>query len=486
LGRDGEVLHIGRRDNRILSRKPGFAEFSPETVWKNIVSLVQECGREARKNKHGISCIGLSSTCPAVTPMDKAGQPLRDAIMNFDSRSGRQVDAIYKRVDPGYIFEKTGNRLLSGAISASSILWIKENEPDIYKNTACFGHITSYIIHRFTRRFVLDHTQASFTGLFRTRDSSGWEDSLIQEYGIDRGKLPQLLSPEEAAGNISGEAAAETGLARDVCISSGAADTVCSALGAGITGPGQVFVSSGTSEILSGVLERPDFEDRFLNRTYLDGKWIFHAPTSTSGAALSWLKKIFYGEDMAADEFYRRIFLQASGSEAGAGGLFFLPYLQGERSPWWDSDARGVFAGLSLGTSAGDIFRSVLEGIGYALKQNLDIAEKNAGREYDGILFTGGGSRNDMWLHIKSDIAGRSLKVSEFEETTILGTALLGGICAGIYRDARAAAAVTGNRSLRYVRPDMKKHEKYLEYARRFEGLYKALGPEFKKMRTAG
>jgi xylulokinase len=232
-------------------------------------------------------------------------------------------------------------------------------------------------------------------------------------------------------------------------------------------------------------MEAPDFERRFINRTYLNGRWIFHAPTSTSGAALTWLKRVFFDDGMEMDEFYRQISKRASRSQAGSGGLYFLPYLQGERSPWWDSDARGVFAGLSLGTSSGDIIRSVLEGIAYALKQNLDIAEENAGTEYKELLFTGGGSRNDLWLDIKSHVTGKVLKVMEFDETAILGAALLGGVCAGIYRDSVEAASKTGNKSFRYVKPDMGHHQQYCRYSSRFKSLYLALKPEFKKMKEA-
>ena len=174
----------------------------------------------------------------------------------------------------------------------------------------------------------------------------------------------------------------------------------------------------------------------------------------------------------------------ASGSKPGSGGVFFLPYLQGERSPWWDSDASGVFVGISLSTSADDISRSVLEGIGYALGQNLEIAEQLSGHSYKELLFTGGGSRNNIWLQIKSDITGKVLKVMDFKETAILGAALLGGLCAGIYVDS--ADAVQKTKKDRHVRiePDMGKHKKYRKLAEGFKSLYKTLMPEFKKMKN--
>ncbi|TET51810.1 MAG: hypothetical protein E3J58_01360 [Actinomycetota bacterium] len=482
---EGTLLGIGLRDNQIISRDPGLAEFSPSYIWENIISVIDDCSTQAGIKKEYISSIGFSATCPAVVAMDINGNPLRDIIMNFDSRSSSQVEHVLEDVGSGYIFEITGNRLLSGAISASSILWIKENEPEIYRNTHCFGHITTYILYRLTNRFVLDHTQASFTGLFRTREGFVWDDTLITKYGLDINKLPDLLPPGKSAGKITVEAAAVTGLSMDICIAPGAADTVCSALGMGIMEPGRVFVSSGTSEVLSGVLACPDFEKRFLNRTYLENKWIYHAAISTSGAAISWLKKIFGSEDLKKGEkFYSYISRLASESEAGSGGIYFLPYLQGERSPWWDSDARGVFAGISLSTSTGDIFRSVLEGIGFALKQNLEIAEQLTGHSYKELFFTGGGSRNDIWLQIKSDITGKVLKVMEFKETAILGAAVLGGLCAGIYCDCADIVEKIEKDRYHRIEPDMEKHKKYIRFAEGFRSLYLALKPEFKKMRN--
>lgn len=481
---EGSLLGISYRDNHIISSEPGFAEFSPSFIWENVLSVINDCSDRADIRKEDISAIGFSATCPAVVAMDSDGNPLRNIIMNFDSRSSPQVEKILEDVGSEYIFEITGNRLLSGAISASSMLWIKENEPEIYRDTYCFGHITTYIIHRFTNRFVLDHTQASFTGLFRTRKGFIWDDTLIAKYGLDIIKLPNLLPPEKSAGNITPEIAAKTGLSIDICIAPGAADTVCSALAMSIIEPGRVFISSGTSEILSGVLNSPHFEDRFLNRTYLENKWIYHAASSTSGAAMSWLKKIFDSEDLKkGEEFYSYISGLASESEIGSGGIYFLPYLQGERSPWWDSDARGVFAGASLNTSAGDIFRSVMEGVSYGLKQNLEIAEQLTGHSYRELFFTGGGSRNDIWLQIKSDITGKVLKVVEFMETAVLGAAALGGLCAGIYCDCNDVVAKIKKERYRRIEPDMEMHKKYIKLAEGFKSLYVALRPEFKKMK---
>jgi xylulokinase len=478
----GKLLHLGHRDNYILSKRPGFAELSPSFIWKNIISLIDECCLNSGIKKTMIDSVGISSTCPGLVAMDKNGVPLRDIIMNFDSRSSRQAEKFMKKIGEDYIFEVTGNRFLSGAITASSILWIKEKEPDIYEKTFCFGHITTYIIYRLTGKFVLDHTQASFTGLFRTRKDPGWDVKLIRELDIDRSKLPELLPPEKAAGSITEKATLETGFSRKISIASGAADTVCSALGAGIIKPGEIFVSSGTSEILSGILEVPDFEKRFLNRTYLGGNWIYHAPISTAGAAISWLKKIFFRDNVSQDHFYKKLTEAASKAKPGSGGIYFLPYLQGERSPWWDSKAKGVLAGLSLSTSAGDIFRSVLEGIGFALKQNIDIAEKNRGCSYGEILFTGGGSRNKLWLQIKSDILGKVLKVMDFKETAIRGSALLGGMCSGRYRNSYDAVENTCMGDFSFIRPDMESHKDYSLKLERFESLYLALKSEFRKM----
>jgi len=479
----GDLLGSSKIDNKIITFKPGWAELSPEYIWNNLPKLINDSCQNAGIDIVKIISIGFSITCPTVVPLDKDGNPLRNAIMNFDQRSSKQVSSILEQINEDKIFNVTGNKILSGAVSISSILWIKENEPDIFERTCYFGHITTYLIYKLTGRMVLDFNQASFSGFFRTRDNFTWDRDLLNVYGLDENKLPKLLSPTEMAGTISKEASKKTRLTKDTVVASGSADTVCSALGIGLFESDKIFITSGTSEIVSGCMTKPEFEKRFLNRFYIDNLWIFHGPISTSGAAIMWLKKVLdYNDETSNEEFYNFMTDMAKKSQIGSNKLLFLPYLQGERSPLWDSNARGVFFGLSMGTEVKDICRSVFESIGFALKKNIEIAEKILGINNKEVLVTGGGSKNIFWLQVKSDITGKVLYVQNFSETAMLGAAMLGGVCSNVYDDYLDAINWAAKKDYFRINPNLKNYKKYSKLSNIYDSLYNSLTSEYKKL----
>jgi xylulokinase len=479
--KNGVLLGISKVKNQIVIPKPDWAEIPAEHSWENLPFLVKDSCRNADINPEDISTVGICSTCPTLVPLDSNGNPLRNAIMNFDQRSYNLVSKLQSNINMDEIFEITGNRILSGAISVSSILWIKENEPQIYEKTYCFGNITTYLIYKLTGRFILDYNQASFTGLFNTKNNFSWNSEIIQKYGLERDKLPELSPPTRAAGAVTREASGITQLKEDVLVAPGSADTVCSALGIGLVESTKIFISSGTSEIVSACLNKPIFDNRFLSRFYIDNLWIFHAATSTSGAAIKWLKSIIdYNNNIIDEEFFNLMVSLAKKSKIGSNKLLFLPYLQGERSPWWDSSARGVFFGLSMGTTISDICMSTFESIGFALKQNIRIAEELIGEETDEIFFTGGGSKNSFWIQVKSDITGKTLNVVDFNETAMLGAAILGGICGGIFKDHLDAINNIRQKGFFKIKPNLANYRKYGKLSNIFDSLYGSLKTEFK------
>lgn len=483
FSKKGNLLGMSRVYNKIITSRPGWAELPPVYIWDNLPKLINSCCVEASISPERITGVGFSITCPTVLPLDKDGNPLRNAIMNFDQRSYKQVNNVLEKISEDEIFNITGNKVLSGAISISSILWIKENEPEVFEKTYCFGHITTYIIYKLTGKMVLDFTQASFSGFFRTKDNFAWDSNLLNIYGLNESKLPKLLPPTQMAGTITEEAARKTKLSGDTVVASGAADTVCSALGIGLFESNKIFVSSGTSEIVTGCLKEPKFDKRFLNRFYVDNLWIFHGAISTSGAAIKWLKSIIdYGNNIDSKKFYNFMTNMARKSQVGSSKLLFLPYLQGERSPWWNSSARGVFFGLSMNTKVKDICKSVLEGIGFALKQNIEIAEKLLEIDTKEILVTGGGSRNIFWLQIKSDIIGKTLRVQNFSETAMLGAAMLGGICSNVYDNYLDAIECAAKTDYFEIKPDLGNYKKYSRLGNIYKSLYHSLKLEYKKL----
>ena len=483
FNKSGHLLGSNKIDNKIITPKPGWAELSPKYIWDSLPKLISKSCSSAGIDMGEIKSIGFGITCPTVVPLDERGNPLRNAIMNFDQRSYKQVNNILKIISEEEIFNVTGNKLLSGAISISSILWIKENEPEIYAKTFCFGHITTYLIYKLTGNMILDFTQASFSGFFRTKDNFIWDNNLLNTFILDKNKLPKLLPPDQIAGTLTETASKKIKLNRDTAVAPGAADTVCSALGIGLFEVGKIFISSGTSEIVSGCLSETKFERRFLNRFYIDNLWIFHAPISTSGAAIEWIKKILdYDNNYSRKDFYDFMTRMVNKSKIGSNKLIFLPYLQGERSPLWNSNARGVFFGLSMYSEVKDICRSVFESIGFALKQNIEIAEKLIGLNIKSVLVTGGGTKDIYWLQLKSDITGKILYIQNFSETAMLGAAMLGGICSGTYDNYLDAIKKAARNDYFKISPNLENYKKYSKLSNIYNSLYQSLECEYDKL----
>jgi len=203
---------------------------------------------------------------------------------------------------------------------------------------------------------------------------------------------------------------------------------------------------------------------------------------STSGSAIDWFKRQFFPEGMADDKTYEEFSLEAGSSQPGAKGLLFLPYLMGERTPFWDPDLRGAFLGLSLDIERADLSRAVLEGIGYGLRQIIEIAEVHLGEEISLIRAVGGGTKSHLWNQIKADIIGKPIEVVKFSETAVLGTVILGGIGAGIFQDHYEARANLADIPSRLVEPDSSLYSIYTKYYEIYRELYPILKDKYHRL----
>ncbi|MCL5985624.1 MAG: FGGY family carbohydrate kinase [Actinobacteria bacterium] len=480
----GDLRGFYQISTKIYNPKPGWAEISPTEILSALPFVIRGVSDNADVSSKEISSIGFSSTCPTLVPIDKNGDLLSNAVMNFDQRAVSQAEEISDKIGDRY-FSLTGNRYLSGAISAPGILWFKEDRPDIYENARVFGHITTYLTGKLTSNFVIDWTNASLTGLFDITRERDWIPAIFDELGLDLAKMPSVISPTKPAGSITGQWARALDLSEDVCIAPGSADTAALSMGVGVLKAGEIFISSGTSEIVSGVLDRPDFDNKFLNRTAIIGKkWLFHGPINTGGAAINWLKRIILSENdstaLSDDDYFKALTGLVKRSKIGSNGLLFLPYLQGERTPLWDSYARGIFFGISLYTNKSDFVRAVFESIGYALKNVFIHVEKMIGKQVEKIMMTGGGSKNSEWLKIKCDILGRKIFRLDFNEPTLFGAALAGGVASGCISGNELTLLSKKYSAYSVFEPDLSNHELYKEYYQKFVKLYETNKENFK------
>jgi len=478
----GRVHGLGQVSYDLQQPYPVWAEEDPEIWWQAFLKGLEDAFQQSTIKKSEIAGIGISNMCPSLVALDKEGNPLRPAILYLDRRSVVQSEQILKKFGLEQIFRKVGNRIAAGTFSVTSMLWIKENEPDVYQKAYTLGHCNTFLACRLTENFGMDWTNASFTGIFDTGGRRDWCFDLVEELGLSREKLPPVLSSPTLIGKVSSRASQATGLSSGIPVAIGGADTACSAFGCGITEVGQVFETTGTSDVISVCCDRPEFDIRLMNRCHVvPDRWLLMGAMVAPGAAYQWFREQFcyYEKEMGEKlkiSAYEVMDLEAKKSPAGANGLIFLPYLAGERCPIWDPYARGVFFGFSLSTTRGDFIRAILEGTAYGLRQNLEIVEKDLGFSINAFHTVGGGAKSDLWNQIKADVMNKTVHTMNIKETAVLGAAMLGGMAAGVYADYKDAVKQAAASPLQTHTPN---RQLYPLYTRLFE-VYKALYPDLK------
>jgi xylulokinase len=447
----GTLLGLGRGAGyRFASPAPGWAECDPSGWWPAVRDAVRAAVTAAPGAR--VEAIGLSTFFPAVAPVGPDGRALRPALLYSDQRSGAQVRAIESRVPRAEYESLIGNRLACGNTAAASMLWVRDNEPELYARAAVMAFADTIVLHRLTGRFVTDWSQSSLSGLVDIREPGVWSSRLCAVVGIEPRLLPAILGPLHAAGGLTRDAAADLGLAPGIPVICGAGDTVASAIGTGLFADGEVVYSSGTTDNFSVVLSAPAPDRRWINVGYAGrGQWLGIGANTSAGLSVEWFgREVLGAEGAAAAELARDL-----AAVAPSGRLVYLPYLQGERTPLWDASARGLFLGLSASTTRGELARAMFEGTAFSARHILECLEEMSGRRVGTVPAVGGGTRNPVWNRIKADVLQRPLKVLRFQETAALGAAVMAGIGAGLYRSPEAAAhAVRSAQESDRVDPD--------------------------------
>lgn len=465
-----------------------WAEVNPEIWWEKIIVGMNKLLKNNDIDSKNIISIGLSTLCPALIAVDKNYEALRPAILFYDQRSFEEAETLKNNPGEEKFLNLTGNKIISGASSLTSIYWIKNNEKDIYEKTKYFGHGNSYIAAKLTGEFVMDRTNASYMGVFNAKETFDWEHNLIEEIGLDKNKFPEVLLSSKIVGQVTLGAAKKTGLAAGTPVVIGGADTACSALALGIIEDGKVFESCGTSDVITICSKEAKFNEKFMNRCHvIDNYWLSHGAMSTPGATIEWLKnEIGLVESIEAEEndynAYDIISNKAEKSPPGANGLIFLPYMYGERTPIWDTNARGVLFGLSLKTKREDIFRSVMEGISFNLKQIFKLIHQNWGIAVKEIKLVGGAADNKVWNQIRSDILQIDIEALKVKETAVLGAAILGGIGVGKIKNIKSFIENLNIEKIETFTPDKNYEDFYNNLFEVYISLYPLLKDKFEDM----
>lgn len=476
----GEVLAKAQRTVQLITPEPSWAEIDAEHYWQLVASAV----REVTANCGGVAGIGVAATCPTTVFLDEKYRPLRPGILYLDRRSNEPVRAFAGRNGGGReLFRRLGNHPFSSTCWLGNLAWVREHEPEIWKKTRHAGMLSSFIIHRLTGEFVLDRTQASYSGAFNVcRPGEGWQDDLLGAWRVDADMLPRLGMSHETAGEVTERCAGELDLPPGAPVAFGSGDTAAAAFAVGLREGGDVLETAGTSGVMTFCLDTPDFDEAFMNRCHIfPERWLAHGAMSTLGGAFAWMKNKVWPEAVSVAELE----LMAAESPAGANGLVFLPYLAGERSPIWDPDASGAWIGLRLDSTRSDMVRAVFEGAAYGLRQMVERAEAHWGARPKRVLSVGG-PRSRFWAQLKREVTGLEFQPAEKPDAVAWGAALLGGIAGGVYMGpedpdlnfiATSRSPLPAGRSGHARAGDIERKKAYDKAFRAYEALYPALKP---------
>jgi xylulokinase len=467
--RDGRVVAKAQRMVPVVTPYPLWAEIDLERYWAITVEALGEIAGKVGP----IAGIGMATTCPTTIVLDAQDRPLRPGMVYLDGRA----DAILReRIgdDPTAYQARTGNRASPSTCWIANLAWLRRHEPKLWLRVRRVLMLNGYLGLRLTGVAAMEATQASYSGVMDVREAQAcWSEELLQWWDIDPALMPPLVGCHDRLGTVTADAAAATHLRTGIPVALGAADTATAAFAVGALESGSAFESLGTSGVISSCLERPDFDPVFLNRHHVvAGRWLAHGAMSTVGGAFGWLQGKVWPEVSSMAELER----MAQESVPGSNGLVFLPYLAGERSPIWDSEASAAWIGLRLAHSRADMVRAVFEGGALGLRQILERAEHQWGWRPSELVGVGGGARSRFWAQIKADVLGLRYRTSPMTDASALGAAMLGGLAAGVYAGADdAALPVIRGDALPIDPGPAERRAVYDRRYRVFEALYPAL-----------
>lgn len=491
------VLVDGRDANAIAHRlveyplhmpRPNWCEQDPEDWWRAAAAAVRAVMEAERIEAGRVAGIGLSGQMHGLVALDTAGGVIRPAILWNDQRTADQCEEITRAVGAERLIQLTGNIALTG-FTAPKILWMREHEADAYARIESILLPKDYIRFRLSGERFTDASDASGTLLLDVAQRD-WSGAMLEALDIPRAWLAPVTESDAASTRLGAAAARELGLLEGTPIAAGAGDQAAQAVGSGIVDEGTVCVTIGTSGVVFAPMHtyRPEPQGRLHCFCHaVPGMWHLMGVMLSAGGSLRWLR------DLLGDEFnehacylgrdpYEILTNEAGRIAPGAGGLVFLPYLTGERTPHNDPNARGVFFGLSLEHRRPHLARAVLEGITFGLCDGLDLLRESGVRPRE-IRVSGGGARSAVWRQMMADIFGEAVTACDSPHGAAMGAALLAGAASGVFRDVRSAS--------RMVRTGVQRTEPgaaaevYPDLRARYRALYPALRDEFACTRAA-
>ena len=443
ISETGELISTGFKEYTVETPKATWAQQYPE-VWVNAVSeTIKECFDLSCLKGNQIAAIGISGLYGGSgIPVDDNYNPIYPCLIWMDRRAKKQTKWVKENVDEKELFEITGN-YVDSYFGFTKMMWIRDNEPEIWKKTCKFITPKDYVIYKLTGEQSIDYSSAGNIGGVFDLKRKQWSEQMCKTLGIDIKKLPEKIIPSSSiSGTLTSEMAAITGLKTGTPIISGGIDAAVTQFSAGVLEEGEHVAMAGTSMCWGTVHDGKNLNKGLVNFPYVVyemEKIYTFGGSSTNGAIARWFRDEFAQMEKEMEKrtginAYALLEKEIKDIPAGSEGLIALPYFMGERSPIWDPDARGILMGLSLNHKRKHIYKALLESAAYSLRHNMEVAKKAKIDLNNDCMLTGGVAKSDAWVQIFADVTGFNMKLIKNEIEAPLGDAFLAGLGVGIFK----------------------------------------------------
>ena len=464
----GNIIASAARPHKMLVPQAGWAEHrANEDWWDDFTFITRKLIADSGVKPADIKAVATSGIGPCMLPVNAKGEPLMNAVLyGVDTRAAKEIDDLNAEIGADRILEYCGNALTSQSIGPK-ILWLKNNRPEIYAATHKVLTCSSYLVFRLTGEYVIDHYTAANNTPIYSAEKLAWSDELTKGI-IPLGKLPDCKWTTDIAGEVTPEAARETGLAVGTPVPCGTIDAAAEALSVGVLNPGDMMLMYGSTIFIIALASARVRDARLWYAPWLfKGQHASMAGLATSGTLTHWFRENLARELDPADAIIK-LSAEAAASPAGANGITMLPYFSGERTPIHDTDAKGMIFGLNLTHTRGDLFRAFLESIAYGTNHVFETYD-DVGESPKNIFAVGGGTKNQAWAQATSDVSGKTQIIRTKTMGASYGNAFLAAVAVG---DAAVSDIAKWNPVAAEFKANAATAELYARHYKTFRELY--------------
>ena len=485
LGADGSFAGEASTEYVTYHEHPGWSEQEPADWWTSLCSSLRKLAAKGVNLQDVVACALDGSTHNAVL-MDGAFKPVRRTIMWTDQRATAECDAL--RAGWGEKVFSTCYQMPAPTWTLPQMMWLKANEPEVLAKTEHVLFVKDYVRYLLTGNAATDRIEAQGT-LFFDMKKGDWADELVELAGLKRSALPGFIAPTDVAGHVTAAAAAETGLPEGLPVVCGSSDSAVEDYGAGAVEPGDLIIKLATAGNVNSMTAEAHPHPKTLTYSHIvPGMWYSVSATNAAALCQRWMRDCFFSEELRvkSEELkgvnpYEVMDREAASSEIGARGIFFHPYLQGERCPYWDANLRASFTGVSIGSTRGDFCRALLEGVAFSLRDCYGTL-KEMRLPVKRIFLIGGGARSKLWSEIVANVFNCSVAVPTPGDASF-GACLLAGTGIGVFRDVRDAVAKCLHVD-RTIAPDPAAAAKYDHLYTCYKRIHDALAPVYSQRKN--